>query len=205
MSGRLSAIIGATFLGCVAWALAPTAAPAQVNIDQGKTPAQIFANSCAACHKAPRGLGAGKNSYFLASFLREHYTSSREEAAALAAYVLGAGGNAAGNDAAARGQKPGQADHPKTEPATHGATPGAPPATAPATAKLQEPKSEEEPTAVRHEPASASRARRKEPDASPAAAQEPAAVVAEPAAAAAGPANSESGETAPVPRDDIPD
>ena len=32
----------------------------------------------------------------LTGFLREHYTSSREQAAALAAYVLGAGGSETG-------------------------------------------------------------------------------------------------------------
>jgi hypothetical protein len=70
----------------------PTLADAQVNIDQGKSPAEIYSADCATCHKTPRGLAAGKNSLMLSSFLREHYTASSGEAAALAAYVLGAGG-----------------------------------------------------------------------------------------------------------------
>ncbi len=70
----------------------PTLAHAQVNIDQGKSPAEIYSADCATCHKTPRGLAAGKNSLMLSSFLREHYTASRDQAAALAAYVLGAGG-----------------------------------------------------------------------------------------------------------------
>jgi hypothetical protein len=86
--------------------LGPVAAQAQVNIDQGKTPAMIFANDCAACHKSTRGLATGRNSLMLTLFLREHYTTSREQAAALAAYVLGAGG---AEPAAKPGQKPAQA------------------------------------------------------------------------------------------------
>jgi hypothetical protein len=92
-------------------ALLPAAAHAQVNIDQGKSAAQIFANDCAACHKATRGLANGRNSLTLSSFLREHYTASREQAAALAAYVLGAGG---AESAPKPGQKP-TADHAKVE------------------------------------------------------------------------------------------
>ncbi|MGB6541575.1 MAG: hypothetical protein WBF03_11950 [Xanthobacteraceae bacterium] len=72
-------------------ALAPAMAHAQTNIDQGKTPAQIFTEACSACHKAARGLANGKGSYALTEFLHEHYTTSRDQAAALAAYVLGAG------------------------------------------------------------------------------------------------------------------
>ncbi|MFZ3311051.1 MAG: hypothetical protein WA280_16950 [Xanthobacteraceae bacterium] len=70
----------------------PVAALAQVNIDAGKSAAEIYASDCATCHKTPRGLAAGKNSLMLSSFLREHYTASGDQASALAAYVLGAGG-----------------------------------------------------------------------------------------------------------------
>jgi len=73
-------------------ALAPPAAYAQVNIDQGKAPAQIYDSDCAACHKTMRGLANGRSPPALTSFLSEHYTSSSKEAAALAAYVLGGGG-----------------------------------------------------------------------------------------------------------------
>jgi len=71
--------------------LAPVAAHAQTSIDQGKSPATIFAETCATCHKTARGLANGKGSYALSGFLAEHYTTGREQAAALAAYVLGAG------------------------------------------------------------------------------------------------------------------
>jgi hypothetical protein len=73
-------------------ALAPLAAHAQVNIDQGKAPAQIYDSDCAACHKSVRGLANGRGAPALTSFLTEHYTSSAKEAAAVAAYVLGSGG-----------------------------------------------------------------------------------------------------------------
>ena len=72
--------------------LAWPAARAQVNIDQGKAPAQIYDSDCAACHKSMRGLANGRNASALTSFLSEHYTSSAKEAAQLAAYVLGGGG-----------------------------------------------------------------------------------------------------------------
>jgi hypothetical protein len=46
----------------------------------------LFASDCtgAGCHKGPQGLGRRPA---LASFLREHYTNSRESAAALASYL----------------------------------------------------------------------------------------------------------------------
>ena len=91
MFWRTLAINGAV---AVAFAAAPPPTVAQTNIDQGKSPAEIFATDCAACHKSIRGLAAGKNSLTLSSFLREHYTSSRDQAAAMASYVLSNGGNA---------------------------------------------------------------------------------------------------------------
>ena len=72
--------------------LTPISAHAQVNIDQDKTPAHIFASDCSVCHKTTRGLANGRGNSALTGFLSEHYTSSREEAASVAAYVLSAGG-----------------------------------------------------------------------------------------------------------------
>jgi hypothetical protein len=61
----------------------------------GKTAAQLFASDCSACHKSPAGLAKGQSVGSLTSFLREHYTTKTESAAALAAYLSGAGpGNA---------------------------------------------------------------------------------------------------------------
>ena len=61
-------------------------AGAQENLDQGKNPAQLFASDCAVCHKSPQGLSKSGGAE-LDSFLREHYTASREAAFALANYL----------------------------------------------------------------------------------------------------------------------
>src|SRR2546421_6538236 len=70
-------------------ALAPMAARAQ-NLDEGKTPPQLCAADCAACHKSPQGLGKNAS----VGFLRQHYTSSARSAALLAGYLASVGGNA---------------------------------------------------------------------------------------------------------------
>jgi mono/diheme cytochrome c family protein len=72
--------------------LAPRLAHAQINIDEGKTPAHIFTNDCSVCHKSSRGLAKGMDRAALSAFLAEHYTSNNDEAAAMAAYVLSGGG-----------------------------------------------------------------------------------------------------------------
>ncbi|MGH6682417.1 MAG: hypothetical protein ACRECA_00590 [Pseudolabrys sp.] len=76
-------VIGAGFL-----ALA-SAGPvvAQENLDLGKTPAQLYTADCAICHKSPQGMTKNAGVFGLSSFLREHYTASRQSAAAIAAYV----------------------------------------------------------------------------------------------------------------------
>ncbi len=60
---------------------------AQENLDQGKSAVQLFASDCAMCHKSPAGLGKSGGLFGLDSFLREHYTASRETAAALSKYL----------------------------------------------------------------------------------------------------------------------
>jgi hypothetical protein len=190
--------------------LLPAMAQAQTNIDQGKSPAEIFANDCATCHKSARGLANGRGSSGLASFLVEHYTASKDQAAALAAYVMGAGGGEAAP--ATRGPKPTSApdrNRASAEPAT--------PATPPTPATRTPGKPDQAPPAAGRpgpQPVTASRNRPQLPM------QQPAAVVAEPAPSgpaaeespaavpgpsAAAPANADSGENAPVPRDNIPD
>jgi hypothetical protein len=72
------------------------------DLDAGKTPAQLFASHCAACHRSPQGLA--KQSFGLAGFLRQHYTTSSATASALAAYV----GAAASDPRAARAPAQGQ-------------------------------------------------------------------------------------------------
>lgn len=69
-----------------ATALASGAAPAQ-DLTAGKTPAQLFRSDCAECHRSPSGVARTRDVHALADFLREHYTTKSETAAALAAYV----------------------------------------------------------------------------------------------------------------------
>jgi hypothetical protein len=90
---RLMPVIGLVWVmaGAVVFA-GPTLS--QTNIDQGKPASELFANYCAVCHKSTRGLANGRSSLTLSLFLREHYATSSQQAAALAAYVISAGGNA---------------------------------------------------------------------------------------------------------------
>jgi hypothetical protein len=68
--------------------IAGAAAPAQAqsNLDAGKSAAQIFSDTCNACHRSPRELRQTN-----AGFLREHYTTGGQEAAAMAAYLASIG------------------------------------------------------------------------------------------------------------------
>ena len=70
-----------------AFALASGAAQAE-NLDAGKSAPALFAATCATCHSSPRGLAKDRGSGGLASYLQEHYTSSPQSAAALAAYLI---------------------------------------------------------------------------------------------------------------------
>jgi mono/diheme cytochrome c family protein len=78
--------------GSLALALAlASPAGAQGNLDQGKTGAQLFASGCAGCHKSAQSVSNTKWFFGLESYLRQHYTSSSESAAILAAYLKGQG------------------------------------------------------------------------------------------------------------------
>ena len=83
--------------------LAPLAAMAALHVipvaaqdySAGKTAVQLFQSDCTACHKTPAGLAKGMDARARTGFLREHYTTRTESAAALAAYLAsGAGGSA---------------------------------------------------------------------------------------------------------------
>jgi hypothetical protein len=173
----------------------------QTNIDQGKPASELFANYCAVCHKSTRGLANGRNGLTLSLFLREHYAASSQQAAALAAYVISAGGSAPAKPDRAK------SDEPKGQ-----------------EAKGQESKGREA------KPRAASASPKGEPDKPPQAGQpvheeaapvqqEPAPVVAAPAVTPpnsaeapelrsttnAGVSADQSNDNAPVPRDNIPD
>jgi hypothetical protein len=85
-SGRRAGLgVLAFFIAMPALAIS---ALAQENIDAGKTPAQLYAADCAICHKTPNGMSKVGGMFGLTNFLREHYTASRESAAAIAAYLV---------------------------------------------------------------------------------------------------------------------
>jgi len=67
-------------------ALQITPADAQGNIDAGKTPAQIFGDTCSGCHRSAREFRRVSS-----SFLRTHYTTGADEANAMANYLSGVG------------------------------------------------------------------------------------------------------------------
>jgi hypothetical protein len=59
---------------------------AQDNIDAGKSPAQMFAYTCSACHRRPQELRRVGS-----SFLLRHYSPGSAEASAMAAYLAKVG------------------------------------------------------------------------------------------------------------------
>lgn len=61
------------------------------NLEAGKSPSQIFAGGCAACHKSPRGLLKTVSPSALPGFLRQHYTTSSDMASLLASYLVSNG------------------------------------------------------------------------------------------------------------------
>jgi hypothetical protein len=80
----------ATLLLLAGW-FAPERAAAQENLDAGKSPSQLFAGTCNACHRSPRGLLRSVPPGSLSSFLREHYTTSPAMAGVLATYLISNG------------------------------------------------------------------------------------------------------------------
>lgn len=80
----LAAVVFA--LGCIG-AIPATAQ----NLEAGKPPSQIFSSTCSLCHKSSRGLLKSVSPGSLPGFLRQHYTTSTDMAAAMSAYVLSNG------------------------------------------------------------------------------------------------------------------
>src|SRR5215831_5727116 len=78
---------GIRLITCLLALYFTAAAGAQENLDQGKSPAQLFASDCAICHKSPQGLAKSGGILGLDRFLREHYTASKETATAIANYL----------------------------------------------------------------------------------------------------------------------
>jgi hypothetical protein len=88
MSSR-ALILAAVLL--LAGSLSVGRALAQENLDAGKSPSQIFAGTCNACHKSPRGLLKTVSPSSLPGFLRQHYTTSPNMAGVLSSYLISNG------------------------------------------------------------------------------------------------------------------
>jgi hypothetical protein len=89
------------------------AAPVRAqNLEAGKSPSQIFAGTCTACHKGARGLLKTVAPGSLPGFLRQHYTTSSEMASVLSAYLVSNGAA----DTRYIGNQPKQAKDAKQEP-----------------------------------------------------------------------------------------
>jgi hypothetical protein len=87
LSRALSIATVTLLIGCftagVVWAVE--------NLDAGKSPSQIFSNTCSACHKSPRGLLKNTPASSLPGFLRQHYTTGTDMASVLSSYLISNG------------------------------------------------------------------------------------------------------------------
>jgi hypothetical protein len=88
LSRALSSATVMLLIGC----FAPVPAQAQAqNLEAGKSPSQIFAGTCSACHKSPRGLLKAVPAGSLPGYLRQHYTTSSDMASLLSAFLISNG------------------------------------------------------------------------------------------------------------------
>ena len=87
LSRALSLATVMLLIGC----LTAGVARAVENLDAGKSPSQIFSNTCSACHKSPRGLLKNTPASSLPGFLRQHYTTGTDMASVLSSYLLANG------------------------------------------------------------------------------------------------------------------
>ena len=86
LSRALSSATVTLLIGCL------TAGVARAeNLDAGKSPSQIFSNTCSACHKSPRGLLKSVSASSLPGFLRQHYTTGTDMASVLSSYLISNG------------------------------------------------------------------------------------------------------------------
>jgi hypothetical protein len=103
MSNRTPVFAAVTLLvSCLA---GPAAWAQATNLEAGKSPSQLFAGACNACHKSPRGLLKTVEPGSLSGFLREHYTTSGDMASQLATYLIS---NGASDKSKQGADKPGQ-------------------------------------------------------------------------------------------------
>ena len=86
LSRALSLATVTLLIGCLTAGVA-----AAENLDAGKSPSQIFSNTCNACHKSPRGLLKNVSASSLPGFLRQHYTTGTDMASVLSSYLISNG------------------------------------------------------------------------------------------------------------------
>src|SRR6478672_3253238 len=87
LSRALSLATVMILIGC----LTAGVARAAENLDAGKSPSQIFSNTCSACHKSPRGLLKNTPASSLPGFRRQHYTTGTDMASVLSSYLISNG------------------------------------------------------------------------------------------------------------------
>jgi hypothetical protein len=83
-----------------------------MDLDEGKTGAQMFSTSCVVCHQSPQGLAKGRSAGQLAGFLRQHYTTGTGQAGVLANYLT-TGGLERGNATPVRTSVPDKPEKPE--------------------------------------------------------------------------------------------
>src|SRR5712671_1341701 len=89
MLSRALSLAAVTLL--VACFATPPAGVQAQNLEAGKSPSQIFAGTCNACHKGPRGLLKTVSAGSLPGFLRQHYTTSGDMASLLSTFLVSNG------------------------------------------------------------------------------------------------------------------
>jgi hypothetical protein len=112
-------LILATVMLLIGSFTAEQAAAQAQNLEAGKSPSQIFAGTCSACHKSPRGLLKTVAAGSLPGFLRQHYTTSPDMANVLSSYLVSNGANDSRYGVSQKGGKDGAKDGAKeTKPET---------------------------------------------------------------------------------------
>src|SRR5215218_1750699 len=91
MQGMLSRALSTATVMLLIGCLTAGVARAAENLDAGKSPSQIFSNTCSACHKSPRGLLKNTPASSLPGFLRQHYTTGTDMASLLSSYLISNG------------------------------------------------------------------------------------------------------------------
>ncbi len=89
MLSRALSLAAVTLL--IGYFAAPSAWAQAQNLEAGKSASQLFAGTCNACHKSPRGLLKTVSAGSLPGFLREHYTTSSDMAAQLSTFLISNG------------------------------------------------------------------------------------------------------------------